>query len=151
MCGYALARWGGFILPYTAAVVVTPSPRCNAGVCFVTKCEYVPCSLTICRSLEFLCSKHIVIEASVFHAVIHIQAFLSTFFSTTYPIPLCTPRGTLGTPVSFALLVRCCGIEKYDRNIGTGSSGRVTQVFALSPTTRWVPYFKEHKFVFLEP
>src|SRR6266567_6445998 len=91
MCGYALARWGGFILPYTAAVVVTPSPRCNAGVCFVTKCEYVPCSLTICRSLEFLCSKHIVIEASVFHAVIHIQAFLSTFFSTTYPIPYVPP------------------------------------------------------------
>ena len=37
------------------------------------------------------------------------------------------------------------------RKIGTGSSGRVTQVFALSPATRPVPYFKQHSFVFLEP
>jgi len=133
------------ILPYTAAVVVTRSPRCNAGVCFVTKCEYVPCSLTICRSV-YLSSSKLFCRGVGFHAVIHIQAFLSTFFSTAYPIPLCTPRGTLGTPVSFALLVRCCGIEKYDRNIGTGSSGRVTQVFALSPSIEMtVPYFKEPK------
>ena len=67
------------------------------------------------------------------------------------PIPLHTPRGTLGTPVSFALLVRCCGIVFILRKIGTGSSGRVTQVFALSPATRPVPYFKQPSFGFLEP
>ena len=57
-----------------------------------------------------------------------IRACLCTVFSTNFPIPLHTPWGTLGTPVSFALLVRCCGIEKIDRTIGTGSSGRVTWV-----------------------
>ena len=61
-------------------------------------------------------------------------AFLYTVFSTDSPTPLLKnplPRGYVGTPVSFALLVRCCGIVFRMRNTGTGSSGRVTQVVRL--------------------
>jgi hypothetical protein len=73
----------------------------------------------------------------------HIWSHLYTVSPLT-PLPLSliilSPGVTLGTPVSFALLVRCYGIVFRYRNTGTGSSGRVTQVFALSPATRPVPY-----------
>src|SRR6266699_4815800 len=87
MCGYALARWGGFILPYTAAVVVTCSPRCNAGVCFVTKCEYVPCSLTICRSEYLSSSKQFLSRRRFSCSYPHLsRRFELLFHSPPYPL-----------------------------------------------------------------
>ncbi len=64
----------------------------------------------------------------------HIWSNLYSFSPLT-PLPLSliilSTGVTLGTPVSFALLVRCCGIVFRYRNTGTGSSGRVTQVVRL--------------------
>jgi hypothetical protein len=39
-----------FYLALHRVAVVTRSPRRIVGVCFMTMCEYVPCSLTMCRS-----------------------------------------------------------------------------------------------------
>ena len=61
----------------------------------------------------------------------------SSVFSTSFPVPLYTPWGTLGTPVSFALLVRCfASIFSIVVSHRFCSSGRVTQVVHLQG---WFP------------
>src|SRR6266700_2734747 len=73
----------------------------------------------------------------------HIWSTLYTVFSTDSPTPLLKnphPRGNAWNACFFCFACPMLRIVFRMRKIGTGSSGRVTQVFALSPATRPVPY-----------
>ncbi len=71
---------GWFYLAVHPAGSLPCSPRCNAGVCFVTKCEYVPCSLTICRSEYLSSSKQFLSRRRFSCSYPHFFSFLLQIF-----------------------------------------------------------------------